>query len=676
MGKAVLKTMSLEPFHCDQRNTRYDPMNSILRPFKGAFPLAVTAIGCLATSVQGATVPAPVPQVMVLASSSWGTVSDSWAGYSGQINVWVPQKISGGWTLKFQSTDLGKEVAPSSFWNAAASYDATTSTFTLVSPAWAGDVAANTALNIGFNGSGVLSTGFTLTNCTLNGQPCTASVMTMATAQQTLQNLLASGSSTVTPQPLPISQPVPPSPTSGPILQALFSVDSAWEGGYGGTIAVKNLSAQPFSGGATGWQAKVKFPDLATAKDVFKSGPWNFQVAFANDGTVTLSPMSWSSALAAGGTATSGFNGGAVANLQKAASADSQVTVLYSASASTPPTTPMTPVPVTPPVNNNIGLPTGSVVGGLLFSPYKDVGISMNWNTNVMSTSVTGSLNPLLNVLPAKVPAVNWAFATGECGQENWAGIKPDAIAGANVKAYTDANKNYVISTGGAAGTFTCSSVDGMRTFINRYASKNLVGVDFDIEGGQTTAAIESLIAQIKGVQGDYPNLRFSFTIATLGSTNGLAASAPYGDLSVTGYNVMMALAKYPLSNYTINLMVMDYGAAGSGVCLVGSSGRCDMGQTAIQAAKNLTARYGVPSERIELTPMIGVNDVNDEVFSLQDVDTMAQWAKANKLAGVHFWSIDRDVPCSQSSASPTCSSVATGGVYGWTQRFIGGLGL
>ncbi|NBT45805.1 MAG: cellulose-binding protein, partial [Gammaproteobacteria bacterium] len=478
-------------------------MKSIFCAFKAWVPFVLTAAGCLAQSAQGATLPAPVPQVIVSASSSWGTVSDSWAGYSGQLNVWVPQKISGGWTLKFQSTDLGKEVAPSSFWNAGASYDPATSTFTLVSPSWAGDVAANTSLNVGFNGSGVLSTGFTLSNCTLNGQPCAASVMTMGTAQQTLQNLLANGASTVTPQPLPISQPVPPSSPSGPILQVLFSVDSAWEGGYGGTIAVKNVSAQSFPGGATGWQAKIKFPDLATAKDVFKSGPWNFQVAFANDGTVTLSPMSWSSALAVGGTATSGFNGGAAANLQKAASADGQVTVLYSASASTPsaPPTSISPAPVTPPVNNNIGLPTGSVVGGLLYSPYKDVGISMNWNTNVMSTSVTGSLNPLLNVLPAKVPAVTWAFATGECGQENWAGIKPDAIAGGNVKAFSDANKNYVISTGGAAGTFTCSSVEGMRTFINRYASKNLVGVDFDIEGGQTTAAIESLIAQIKGVQ-------------------------------------------------------------------------------------------------------------------------------------------------------------------------------
>ncbi|TSA01916.1 MAG: cellulose-binding protein [Methylococcus sp.] len=657
-------------------------MNPIFRSLKGGVLMAVTAIGCLAQSAQAATSPAPVPQVIITASSSWGTASDSWAGYSGQINVWVPQKVTGPWTLRFQSTDLGKEVAPSAFWNAVASYDATTSTFTLVSPTWGGDVAANTTLNVGFNGSGVLSTGFTLTNCTLNGQPCTASVMTLKTAEQTLQNLKASGSGSVAPSPLQDNQPAPPAPnpSSGPILQVLFSLDSAWQGGYGGTIAVKNLSAAPLIGGATGWRAKVKFPDLATAQDVFKSGPWNFQIAFANDGTVTLSPMSWSSALAAGGTTTSGFNGGAAANLQKAASADSKVTVLYSASASNPSTTPtptpVTPVPVTPPVNNNIGLPTGTVVGGFLFSPYKDVGTSMNWNTYVMSTSVTGSLNPLLNAIPAKLPAVTWAFATGECGQENWAGINPDTLAGANVKAYSDANKNYVISTGGAAGTFTCSSINGMRTFINRYASKNLVGVDFDIEVGQTAAVIESLIAQIKGVQADYPNLRFSFTIATLGSSNGLASSAPYGDLNVTGYNVMMALAKYPLTNYTINLMVMDYGAAGSGVCVVGSSGHCDMGQTAIQAAKNLTARYGVPSERIELTPMIGVNDVIDEVFSLQDVDTMVQWGKANKLAGVHFWSIDRDVPCSQASASSTCSSVATGGVYGWTQRFIGDLGL
>jgi hypothetical protein len=245
----------------------------------------------------------------------------------------------------------------------------------------------------------------------------------------------------------------------------------------------------------------------------------------------------------------------------------------------------------------------------------------------------------------------------------------------ANVKAFADANKNYVISTGGAAGAFHCSTPEGMRTFINRYASKNLVGVDFDIEAGQSAAEIDSLIAQVAAVQADYPNLRFSFTVATLGSSNGGALTSPYGDLSVAGYNIIQSLRAHPVTNYTINLMVMDYGSANPGVCVV-TNGRCDMGQTAIQAARNLNAKFGVPYSRIELTPMIGVNDVTDELFSLADTDTMVAWALSNQLAGLHFWSVDRDTPCSQTSASPTCSSVASVPVWGWTHRFLQDLGL
>ena len=39
---------------------------------------------------------------------------------------------------------------------------------------------------------------------------------------------------------------------------------------------------------------------------------------------------------------------------------------------------------------------------GFVFSPYKDITISMNWNTNVISTAVTGTLSPVLSVMPAK----------------------------------------------------------------------------------------------------------------------------------------------------------------------------------------------------------------------------------------------------------------------------------
>ena len=661
-------------------------MTIISKPLNTLLPIAAI-LGLALPVVEAATLPASVPRIIVSAASSWGTPADSWAGYTGQLSIWVPADVKGGWTLKFRSAELAQQASAASFWNTTASYDAATQTFTLVSPAWAGDVKANSVLNVGFSASGLLDTHFALENCTLNGQPCAATVMTSQDSLQTLANLQSSGTSDDSASSGGASGNTDQdnnAGTSTPALEVLLSVSSHWEGGYAGTITIKNLSATTLAAGASGWQAKLKFPDTTTARDVFKSGPWNMQVAIAGDGTVTLTPSPWAAALAAGDIVSSGFNGGAAANLLKAASADDQVTIQFSSAASTDDSngsstddSSTTGGADTPnPVPDDSGLPTGSVGDGFLFSPYKDVGISMNWNTHIISTAATGTLSPLLNVLPAKVPAVTWAFATGECGQENWAGIASDALAAANVKRFSDANKNYVISTGGAAGAFTCSTPEGMRTFINRYASKNLVGVDFDIEAGQSAAAIHTLVQQVQAVQADYPNLRFSFTIATLGSSNGQSATAPYGDLNATGYNVLQALRQYPVNNYTINLMVMDYGAAGPGVCVVDSNGLCDMGQTAIQAAKNLTARFGVPTERIELTPMIGVNDVRDELFSLQDTDTLVSWAKSNQLAGVHFWSVDRDTPCSQAYASPICSSVSNVPTWGWTQRFISGLGL
>lgn len=305
-----------------------------------------------------------------------------------------------------------------------------------------------------------------------------------------------------------------------------------------------------------------------------------------------------------------------------------------------------------------------------LFSPYKDVGISMNWNTNVISTAVTGTLQPLLSVLPGTLRrTVTWAFATGECGAENWAGLAPDVLANANIPLFVAAKVNYIISTGGAAGAFTCSSAAGMRAFIDRYKSPRLVGLDFDIEAGQSAAAINSLMDQIAAVQAEYPRLRFSFTVATLGSSDGQVLNRPYGDLNVTGHTVIQAIQRAGIARYAVNLMTMDYGSPSPSVCVV-VNGLCDMGQTAIQAAMNLHAKFDIPYANIELTPMIGRNDVVDEVFSLKNADVMINWAKANGLRGVHFWSLDRDRPCKLAYASPTCSSTPGVAALGYTQRF------
>lgn len=311
----------------------------------------------------------------------------------------------------------------------------------------------------------------------------------------------------------------------------------------------------------------------------------------------------------------------------------------------------------------------------LLFSPYKDVTVNLNWNTNVMQSAVTGSAIPVVGsggLVSTSVPdlsAITLAFATGECGSENWGGVPGATFASANIAALSSAGLPYVVSTGGEAGVFTCGSTAGFASFLSRYMSPQMVGVDFDIEGGQSQAQINALVAAAVYGQSLYPNLRFSFTLATLGASDG-----SYGGVNSLGDEVIKAIQASTLTNYTINLMVMDFGGPSSSVCVV-SNGACDMGQSAIQAVTNLEHTYGIPASKIELTPMIGVNDVSSENFSTANADAITSYAVANGLAGLHFWSLDRDTPCNQSTASPTCNSVSTSTPLQYTKEFLKDLG-
>jgi hypothetical protein len=331
----------------------------------------------------------------------------------------------------------------------------------------------------------------------------------------------------------------------------------------------------------------------------------------------------------------------------------------------------------------------GTTTASFRFGPYKDTGTNMNWNTNVISTNVSGTAKSLAADLPSPdKTTVTLAFATGECGSENWAGIAGDAMATANVSVLTSAGVDYIVSTGGAAGSFTCATDTGFATFLGRWASAHLVGVDFDIEAGQTSAVVGALVSRIKAAHATSPSLRFSLTLGTLGDNDGaatahsLGASAgdslnTYGDDSIAAVKTTLGFDGTPATwpaYLTVNLMTMDYGGASSGVCVV-SSGTCQMGQSAIQAAYNLHDKWGVPYASIELTPMIGQNDASDEHFLLTDADTVAAFVKSQGLAGVHYWSYDRDADCAAGSASSTCSSMgaAYAGPHGFLSRFLAG---
>lgn len=334
----------------------------------------------------------------------------------------------------------------------------------------------------------------------------------------------------------------------------------------------------------------------------------------------------------------------------------------------------------TPPSTGGGGTTPGNgstgTASGLVFSPYKDITVNLDWNTNVMNTAVTGtrvpvvgSSNSLVSTREPGLKAITLAFATGTCGSENWGGVAADAFASANIAKLDAAGVNYIVSTGGAAGSFKCSGT-ALQSFIARYASPHMIGVDFDIESGQSAADVQNLVSAAALAQAKYPGLRFSFTLATLAASDG-----SFGGLNSTGDATVKAIKASNLTNYTINLMTMDFGRASAANCVLSGS-TCQMGQSTIQAVTNLQHTYGIASSKIEVTPMIGVNDTQDEVFTLADVDTVAAYAKSHGLAGVHTWSLDRDTPCpsAQGTASPTCNSVTGSTALAWTDRFLAAL--
>lgn len=322
-------------------------------------------------------------------------------------------------------------------------------------------------------------------------------------------------------------------------------------------------------------------------------------------------------------------------------------------------------LPSAPPVESPRTLPA-RLPSGFVFSQYKDVGIGMNWSDDVISTDVTGSEEPLLDAMPAKNTAVSLAFATGTCGSETWAGIPAALLVAANVQNFVNAGKDYIVSTGGADGTFLCPTTSAFLSFVAAYNTTSMIGVDFDIEAGQTQAEIDDLVKDVQAAQVQYPAMRFSFTVPTLGGSANPA-------LGYEGTLVMKSIAKFSLSNYLIDLMTMDYGSASPSNCVI-VKGRCEMGKSAVRAAMDLHTQFRVPFKQIEITPMIGGNDTQGETFTIRDVAIVSSFVKRMGLAGVHFWSFDRDRDCAPGPAKSTCNSYGKAGTLGFTDSFIGDL--
>lgn len=293
-----------------------------------------------------------------------------------------------------------------------------------------------------------------------------------------------------------------------------------------------------------------------------------------------------------------------------------------------------------------------------VFSPYLDVNLAVHTVGMERLVFFDAKTRALMGMpatpLPPYLGALTLAFASGECGSEHWGGLAAQKMVDANLHALKQADVGYIISTGGADGVFSCGSESGMKRFIARYDTSHLLGFDFNIERDQPERLLEELVVQVRAAMQRHPNLRFSFTLAAIGATQEDQPS-----LNPHGQSVMKIIQRAGLENYFVNLMVMNYGSALPGNCVV-DDGACDMGASAIQAVRNFSRQYNVPLERIEVTPMIGVNDVQSNVFTLRNAQELSRFARTSRLGGLHFWSLNRDAPCDEQSqeAPSSCSSL------------------
>ncbi|NCY17925.1 MAG: hypothetical protein EBX39_14435 [Actinobacteria bacterium] len=152
-------------------------------------------------------------------------------------------------------------------------------------------------------------------------------------------------------------------------------------------------------------------------------------------------------------------------------------------------------------------------------------------------------------------------------------------------------------------------------------------------------------MSAVKQIQNKHPEVLISFTLPTM--PDGLTIAGQWLLKLATSLNI----------NYRVNIMPMDYGY----------SYNQNMANYAIQAAnslylflKTIYPKLLTPQiwNLVELTPMIGLNDVRSENFTLIDAYNLTIFAKQNNLGGLHMWSVSRDKPCSIDYVSINCSSL------------------
>lgn len=233
-----------------------------------------------------------------------------------------------------------------------------------------------------------------------------------------------------------------------------------------------------------------------------------------------------------------------------------------------------------------------------------------------------------------------------------------------SIAALQSAGGDVMVSLGGAAGTSLAQHYQSQgrsaQELADAYAgvvdTYRLSHLDFDIEGAAVAdrASINLHSEALALVQQAKPDLNVWYTLPVL----------PTG-LTPDGLNVVDSALKAGVNLAGVNVMAMDYGESAAPTS--GPNAKT-MGEYAIAAAEStyaqlgtLYGRYGKPYGygQLGVTPMIGVNDVLSEVFTVADAQALEDFARTKGLGMLSMWSVTRDTPGALGQATPTASGLS-----------------
>ncbi len=203
-----------------------------------------------------------------------------------------------------------------------------------------------------------------------------------------------------------------------------------------------------------------------------------------------------------------------------------------------------------------------------------------------------------------------------------------------------------MVSFGGASGTELAQAITSVPALTAAYQqvinAYQLTHIDFDIEGAAEadTASIDRRSQAIAALQqaaaADGRTLQVWFTLPVL----------PTG-LTADGLYVLQSALKYGVQIAGVNVMAMDYGDGAA------PNPQGQMGTYAIDAATStfnqLRSLLGPTPTNSQLwamigvTPMIGMNDQTDEVFTQQDAEQLVAFAQQVGMGRLSFWDLNRD---------------------------------